>query len=794
MDFRVKESENWPTEEDLEPHVYANGRFDVGDYLHVEWQVFMKDNLPKKAIPFVKLNQSEISKNRWGRDTFFCEIWNMSGGRFSMIDIQKLTTADYYKITHELEEMENVWDGKYNESKHDSRKRIQEAQANMAYYGFKRVPERDFSDDGTRFFMWVWDPEDTGHSPFYFSKAGGYDMVFFSEHFGSNVRQECRRHGYNNLDDLNGISKSAFTDEALGKIVAQLQKIRESDWFESICPEFSTRGAIDQGIEVKDYNADKDHQRVMDFAKRAGGDTDKMIKLAANMAKAIKDEEKMRSRWQAAVDIYGSESPVAKAFEAQANANHWHINIRPRSGDIDWSSLFESVSLDEEDLNGFYLDLADNFGGDNIHQNEDGSITIRDKATVLLADDDSGEHYIITDNNDYTEERIGFNEMIEYVNELLNDNIQESTLDKVFKPSKSLTENINDEHIYKAHAEYEKDQLKKKEEEDNQENFTFDEGSVKLATVVKESKIKESMEHPYDILIAKKESEKGKSIEDKWRHADEVQINLDRVNDCHLYKVCPIFDGAVLYYWNEDGSIDNIDEHQLGWAVERFVQGYKDFDIEIADKRLLPILSKSQSDLINKKLFGLAERKYWNNFFDKLTESADGDRTEDLLKDYFDTSDVELSDETCWGLPVYIVDNMRYAVGDADEAYEAAVKQAISVYEDDTDEGKINWLQEHHWPGVDERGVCEACGDDPDDYEEGETIYQPSSIDEYIETMGFSQASDAFSMAFLGDYINKREIGEYVVDNDGVGALASEDGNEISIGDDLSAFCLGRAY
>ena len=79
--------------------------------------------------------------------------------------------------------------------------KLHEAQANMAYYGFKRVPERDFSDDGTRFFMWVWDPEDTGHSPFYFSKAGGYDMVFFSEHFGSNVRQECRRHGYNNLDD-----------------------------------------------------------------------------------------------------------------------------------------------------------------------------------------------------------------------------------------------------------------------------------------------------------------------------------------------------------------------------------------------------------------------------------------------------------------------------------------------------------------------------------------------------------------------------------------------------------------
>lgn len=460
-------------------------------------------------------------------------------------------------------------------------KRIREAQANLAYYGFRRVPEEDFSDDGTRFFMYVWDPENTGKSPFYFSKAGGYGMVFFSEHIyyiynnADELRKAIRAHDYH-LDDLNGINKEHFTDEALGKIVAQLQEIRESSWFEDICPEFSTRGAIDRGVEVKDYNADKDHQRVMDIAKRANSDPEKMAKLAANMAKAIGDKEKMRSRWQAAVDVYGSESPVAKAFEAQVKDRGWSINIRPRSGDIDWSSLFES---------------------------------------------------------------------------------------------------INDKSIYDAHAEYKKDQLKKKEEEDNQENFTFDEGSVKLATVVKES----------------------------------------------------------------------------------------------------------------------AERKYWNNFFDKITESTDNDSIETLLKDYFDTDDVSFSDETCFGLPVYIVDNKRYAVGDSDEAYDAAVQQAIGVFEDDTDEGKIRWLQANNWPGVDEESVCEDLGDNSDDYEE-ESIYKPSSIDEYIDTMGYTDAAEAFSMAFIGNYLDKRELGEYIVDSDGVGPLASEDGREISIGDDLSAFCLGGAY
>lgn len=456
--------------------------------------------------------------------------------------------------------------------------KLHEAQANMAYYGFRRAPEEDFSDDGTRFFMWVWDPENTGKSPFYFSKAGGYGSVYFSDHtwYNKQLHDEIKKRGYH-LDDLNGVDKEYFTDEALGKIVAQLQEIRESSWFEDICPEFSTRGAIDKGFEVKDYNADKDHQRVMDIAKRANSDPEKMAKLAANMAKAIGDKEKMRSRWQAAIDIYGSDSPVAKAFEAQVNDRGWYINIKPRSGDIDWSSLFESVK---------------------------------------------------------------------------------------------------DESIYKAHAEYEKDQLKKKEEEDNQENFTFDEGSVKLATVVKESE----------------------------------------------------------------------------------------------------------------------ERKYWNNFFDKLTESVDSDRTEDLLRDHFDTDDVSLSDETCWGLPVYIVNGKRYAVGDSDEAYDAAVQQAIDVFEDGTEDDQIRWLQKNNWPGIDEDSICDDLGDDPDDYEEGEIIYKPSSISEYLDTMGFTDAADAFSMAFIGNYLNKRELGEYVVDYDGVGPLSSEDGQEVYIGDSLSAFCLGEAY
>jgi ribosome modulation factor len=533
--------------------------------------------------------------------------------------------------------------------------RIKEAQANMAYYGFKRVPEEDFSDDGTRFFMWVWDPENTGHSPFLFSKAGGYGEVFFSKQirYGSDLYNEIRKRGYH-LDDLNGVSKEHFTDEALGKIVAQLQEIRQSDWFEAICPEFSTRGAIDAGVEVKDYNADKDHQRVMDIAKRANSDPEKMAKLAANMAKAISDKEKMRSRWQAAIDVYGSESPVAKAFEDQVRERGWRISIGPRSGDIDWSSLFES--------------------------------TIR--------------------------------------------------------------ENVKDESIYNAHAEYEKDQLKKKEEEDNQENFTFDEGSVKLATVVKESAERKYWNNFFDKLT---ESEEPNYFSEGFNAFNRG------------IKKCPYEQGTE--------------------AFESWVDGWQDAQMEY-EEYCGDCLDESTDNSIKES----KERKHWDSFFDKLTESTDNDIA--ALKEYFDTEDVEPSDETCWGLPAYVVNGSEtYAVGHSDECYEAAVRQAISIFEDDTDEGKINWLQKWNWPGVDEEGVCEACGDDPDDYEEGETIYQPSSISEYLDTMGFSQASDAFSWDFLRTYVNKYEVGEFVVDYDGIASgLASYDGKEIELPNGLYAY------
>lgn len=87
-----------------------------------------------------------------------------------------------------------------------------------------------------------------------------------------------------------------------------------------------------------------------------------------------------------------------------------------------------------------YADLAMDYGSDNVFKNDDGSVTVKDKVTVSLVQDENhpGEHYCIKDDNDYTEYRIGIIEMEDYVNELLN----ESLVTKFFKNEDSLKESI----------------------------------------------------------------------------------------------------------------------------------------------------------------------------------------------------------------------------------------------------------------------------------------------------------------------------------------------------------------
>lgn len=161
------------------------------------------------------------------------------------------------------------------------------------------------------------------------------------------------------------------------------------------------------------------------------------------------------------------------------------------------------------------------------------------------------------------------------------------------------------------------------------------------------------------------------------------------------------------------------------------------------------------------------------------------------LKEYFgEEAEIERNENNDQdGMLGFDVDGDEYIVGDDDTAYEAAIEEAIRCFEDCyTDEQKVDWLEKWDWPGVDEDGVCEACSDDPDDdYEEDEGPWQPISISEYLDDMGYSQASECFSYDFLKSYIDMRQLGEFVVETDGkANGLARYDGDELEIGDYLA--------
>ena len=107
----------------------------------------------------------------------------------------------------------------------------------------------------------------------------------------------------------------------------------------------------------------------------------------------------------------------------------------------------------------------------------------------------------------------------------LNESYDFRLLESLFADRALLNESNS---IYDAHAEYEKDVEQKKEEDDNQENFKFDEGSVKLTTV-KESD--ESISKAHEEF--KKDQEAKKEEDDNQENFtfDEGSVKLTTVKE-----------------------------------------------------------------------------------------------------------------------------------------------------------------------------------------------------------------------------------------------------------------------
>ena len=197
----------------------------------------------------------------------------------------------------------------------------------LASHGFIRVPSEDFEDDGAWFRVFRYDPQNTGKSPFYFTRCVSrkYGTFFSIETSQDVVKYDTWRKFLDTkidgqsirrlLDKYNGVD--SFGEKEQIDIVNTIEKVRRMPEFAKICPGFAVTNKEDASKPAKDF-LDKDHKRMEDLKIRGNNDIIKMTKLAYNMAKAITDNDKYERRLQAAIDVYGKDSPIAKVFKSRS--------------------------------------------------------------------------------------------------------------------------------------------------------------------------------------------------------------------------------------------------------------------------------------------------------------------------------------------------------------------------------------------------------------------------------------------------------------------------------------------
>ena len=145
---------------------------------------------------------------------------------------------------------------------------------------------------------------------------------------------------------------------------------------------------------------------------------------------------------------------------------------------------------------------------------------------------------------------------------------------------------------------------------------------------------------------------------------------------------------------------------------------------------------------------------------------------------------------------LYVVeteDGKRYFVGDLDVARNAANVEAAAIFEDAWyGEHLLRWFDDTDNHGLDERGVFDLLRDlyDPEyemkELDDLEYIYQFEEETglNLVDMMDYGLNADS-----IRPYINYYEVGEYLVDCDGIeNFLASYDGREIYLGNDYFAY------
>lgn len=172
----------------------------------------------------------------------------------------------------------------YNKNKRKINMKIR-LNVSLASHGFIHVPSEDFEDDGSWFRVFRYDPQNTGKSPFYFSRwASRRYGTFFSIQTNQDVVPyeiwkkflDTKIDGeriYRLLDKYNGVNY--FGEEEQIDIVNTIEKIRRMPEFAKICPEFAVTNKEDTSKPAQDF-LDKDHKRMEDLKIRGNNDIIKM--------------------------------------------------------------------------------------------------------------------------------------------------------------------------------------------------------------------------------------------------------------------------------------------------------------------------------------------------------------------------------------------------------------------------------------------------------------------------------------------------------------------------------------
>lgn len=215
-------------------------------------------------------------------------------------------------------------------------------------YGFVRAPQEDFTDDGSRFTCYYYDPDFEGDTRFRLSKS-----IYKGDYYISVAYEDKERGTYKSFDRLNGVS----IDTAIRELP---ELVKELDAFKDKLAK-DTRKTLDPSDEELDEIADKAFE-VVDksrkylptleiaraFSQVTGNDYE-LLSRTAKMALSKKLDAKLRDENAKVI----SKDVVKKIAASRLKRVMYHY--AKEGGTIDSAIEWVGTDGDAKDASGNYV-------------------------------------------------------------------------------------------------------------------------------------------------------------------------------------------------------------------------------------------------------------------------------------------------------------------------------------------------------------------------------------------------------------------------------------------------------